>query len=121
MPDPNQDRPDPLDSVFHALADPTRRAIVKRLTEGPASVSELAQPFAMSLSAVVQHIQILEASGIIQTEKLGRTRTCRISPARLQSALTWIDLSETEEAPSTTWRPEIPSVDEVRQGVFCLD
>lgn len=112
---------DQLDSIFHALADPTRRAIVQRLRQGDASVSELAHPFRMSLSAVVQHIQILEASGVIETEKLGRTRICRIDPVMLQSAQDWIEHGQTEAAPVTTWRPEIPTVEEVRQGVFCLD
>ena len=112
---------DELDSVFHALADPTRRAIVQRLGQGAASVSELAQPFAMSLSAVVQHIQILEASGIIQTEKLGRSRVCRVDPVKLRSARDWIGHSDTQAQPAATWRPEIPTIDEVRRGVFCLD
>ena len=112
---------DELDLVFHALADPTRREIVQRLSQADASVSELAHPFAMSLSAVVQHIQILEASGLIHTEKLGRTRVCRIDPEKLQSVRDWIDQGNTEPTPVTTWRPEIPTVEEVRQGVFCLD
>jgi DNA-binding transcriptional ArsR family regulator len=79
-----------LDPVFQALADPTRRTIVERLSRGPASVSELAKPLAMSLSAVVQHLAVLEASGLIRSEKTGRVRTCRIQPAVLQSAEEWI-------------------------------
>lgn len=79
-----------LDQVFHALADPTRRVMVDRLTRGPASVSELARPLAMSLPAVVQHLQVLEASGLVRTEKVGRVRTCRIEPAVLRSAEGWI-------------------------------
>jgi DNA-binding transcriptional ArsR family regulator len=82
--------PAPLDLVFQALADPTRRAMVERLCRGPASVSELAQPFAMSLPAVVQHLQVLEASGLVVSEKVGRVRTCHIEPARLRSAEQWI-------------------------------
>jgi DNA-binding transcriptional ArsR family regulator len=79
-----------LDRVFQALADPTRRAIVERLTLGEAPVSELAKPLAMSLAAVVQHIQSLERSGLIRTQKIGRVRTCRIEPRTLRAAETWI-------------------------------
>src|SRR3954464_2563772 len=80
----------PLDLVFHALADPTRRGIVERLSRGPASVSELAKPFSMSLPAIVQHLAVLEASGLVRSEKVGRVRTCRIEPAALQTAEQWI-------------------------------
>jgi DNA-binding transcriptional ArsR family regulator len=79
-----------LDRVFQALADPTRRAIVERLCRNSASVSEVAQPFAMSLAAVVQHVQVLEESGVIRTEKLGRVRTCRIEPQALRAVEHWI-------------------------------
>ncbi|MGB0085619.1 MAG: metalloregulator ArsR/SmtB family transcription factor [Rhodomicrobiaceae bacterium] len=79
-----------LDQVFHALADPTRRAIVEHLSRESASVSELAKPFDMSLAAVVQHIQILEASGLIRSEKVGRVRSCRIEPKALSAAERWI-------------------------------
>jgi DNA-binding transcriptional ArsR family regulator len=79
-----------LDRVFHALADPTRRAIVERLSRSDASVSELAKPLEMSLAAVVQHIQVLEDSGVIRTEKRGRVRTCRIEPKALDAAERWI-------------------------------
>lgn len=79
-----------LDLVFHALADPGRRSMVERLSHGPASVSELAKPLPMSLAAAVQHVQVLEASGLIRSEKIGRTRTCSISPAFLRSAENWI-------------------------------
>ena len=80
----------PLDQVFHALADPSRRAMVDRLTRGPASVSELARPLTMSLAAVVQHVQVLESSGLVRTEKVGRVRTCSIEPAALRTAEHWI-------------------------------
>ncbi len=80
----------PLDRMFHALADPSRRAMVERLSRGPASVSELARPLDMSLAAVVQHLQVLEASGLIRSEKVGRVRTCRIEPAALRTAEEWI-------------------------------
>lgn len=79
-----------LDRVFQALSDPSRRAMVERLSHGPASVSELAQPFAMSLPAVLQHIQVLETSGLVTTTKVGRVRTCRIEPVPLQTAEQWI-------------------------------
>lgn len=79
-----------LDRVFHALADPSRRAMVDRLARGPASVSELAEPFDMTLAAVVQHLKVLEDSGVVRTAKVGRVRTCRIEPAALTSAEQWI-------------------------------
>lgn len=79
-----------LDDVFQALADPTRRIMVERLTRGPASVSELAEPLDMSLSAVVQHLGVLEASGLVRSEKVGRVRTCRVEPAALRSAEAWL-------------------------------
>jgi DNA-binding transcriptional ArsR family regulator len=80
-----------LDLVFHALADPTRRAIVDRLSRGPASVSALADPLAMSLPAVLQHLQVLEASGLVRSEKVGRVRTCQVEPAALSVAERWIN------------------------------
>jgi DNA-binding transcriptional ArsR family regulator len=79
-----------LDRVFQALADPTRRVMVERLSRGPASVSQLAEPFAMSLAAVVQHVHVLEASGLVRSEKIGRVRTCHIEPAALAPAEEWI-------------------------------
>jgi DNA-binding transcriptional ArsR family regulator len=79
-----------IDLLFQALADPSRRAMVDRLTHGPASVSELARPLAMSLPAVVQHLHVLEASGLVQTEKLGRVRTCAIRPVALRAAEGWL-------------------------------
>ena len=79
-----------LGRVFQALADPGRRLMVERLSHGPASVSELGRPLAMSLAAVVQHVQVLEASGLVRSQKTGRTRTCSINPAVLRSAESWI-------------------------------
>ena len=76
--------------VFHALADPTRLAIVERLSRGPASVSELARPLPMSLPAVLQHLAVLEADGLVHSEKTGRVRTCRIEPAALSTAGDWV-------------------------------
>ncbi|NWG26480.1 MAG: helix-turn-helix transcriptional regulator [Pseudorhodoplanes sp.] len=79
-----------LDQVFQALADPARRAMVERLTRGPAAVSELARPLDMTLSAVVQHLAVLETSGLVRSEKVGRVRTCRIEPKTLRNAEQWI-------------------------------
>jgi DNA-binding transcriptional ArsR family regulator len=79
-----------LDRVFQALADPGRRLMLERLSAGPASVSELGRPLAMSLAAVVQHVQVLEASGLVRSRKTGRTRTCSLNPAALRSAEQWI-------------------------------
>ena len=76
--------------MFQALADPTRRAIVDRLCRGPASVSELAKPLSMSLPAVVQHLHVLETSGLVRSEKCGRVRTCRVDTKALRSAEHWI-------------------------------
>lgn len=79
-----------LDRVFQALADPGRRLMVERLSRGPASVSELGKPLSMSLAAVLQHVQVLEASGLVRSRKTGRTRTCTMNPAALASAETWL-------------------------------
>jgi len=82
-------KPD-VDRVFHALGDSSRRAIVEKLSKGPLSVSRLAGPLNITLAAVVQHLQVLEESGLVQTEKVGRVRTCRIEPAGLSVAEQWI-------------------------------
>ncbi|HUJ76832.1 MAG TPA: metalloregulator ArsR/SmtB family transcription factor [bacterium] len=79
-----------LDHVFHALSDPTRRRMVDRLIRGPASVSELAAPLEMSLPAVMQHLQVLEESGLVRSDKTGRVRTCRIEPGTLRTVEQWI-------------------------------
>jgi DNA-binding transcriptional ArsR family regulator len=84
-----------LDRVFQALADPGRRNMLERLTLGPASVSELARPLSMSLAAVVQHVQVLEASGLVRSQKQGRTRTCSLNPPALRSAENWISQRRT--------------------------
>jgi DNA-binding transcriptional ArsR family regulator len=115
-----------LDRVFQALADPGRRLMVERLSRGPASVSELGRPLDMSLAAVLQHVQVLEACGLIRSSKLGRTRTCSINPAALRSAESWIAdrrimverrldrlgryLAETADQPDTGW-DAAPSAD----------
>ena len=79
-----------LDRAFHALSDPSRRQMLRRLAEGSASVSELARPLQMTLAAVVQHVQVLEASGLIQSRKIGRVRTCSINEDGLRSAEQWL-------------------------------
>jgi DNA-binding transcriptional ArsR family regulator len=83
----NHDR---LDGVYQALADGTRRSMVERLIAGPASVSELAKPFEMSLPAVMQHLQVLDDCGLVRSEKSGRVRTCRLEPSGLRDAESWI-------------------------------
>jgi DNA-binding transcriptional ArsR family regulator len=80
-----------LDSVFHALADPNRRAIVERLTHGSASVSDLAEPLPMSMPAVLQHLQVLERSGLVRTHKVGRVRECSIDVKALRPVERWIE------------------------------
>jgi DNA-binding transcriptional ArsR family regulator len=79
-----------VDRVFHALGDPTRRAIIEKLSEGPISVSRLAAPFKLTLAAVVQHLQVLEESGLVRTEKAGRVRICSVEPAGFGVAEKWI-------------------------------
>ena len=78
-----------LDLVFQALADPSRRTMVERLSRGPASVSDLARPLDMSLPAVMQHLQVLETSGIVRSEKSGRVRMCRLEPKVMETAEGW--------------------------------
>lgn len=82
----------PIDigKIFHALGDPTRRAMIDKLSAGAVSVSHLAEPLNITLAAVVQHLQVLESSGLVRTEKTGRVRTCRMEPAALSAAEQWI-------------------------------
>lgn len=82
--------PDPLDQAFHALSDPTRRAVLNRLIAGPASVKELAQPFDMGLPSFMKHIKVLEKSDLIVSRKQGRVRTCHLKPNQLQAAEDWL-------------------------------
>lgn len=82
--------PSALDTAFHALADPTRRAVIARLIEGPSSVKELAEPFDMGLPSFLKHLKVLEACGLIRSEKAGRVRTCRLIPTRLVAAEDWL-------------------------------
>ena len=79
-----------LDKTFAALADPARRAMVERLVQGPASVSELARPLPMSLPAAMLHLKVLEDSGLVTSQKIGRVRTCRIDPKMLSQAERWV-------------------------------
>jgi DNA-binding transcriptional ArsR family regulator len=83
--------PRDYDLIFQALADPSRRAMVERLSRGPASVSQLAEPLAMSLPAVVQHLQVLETSGLITTQKIGRVRSCSLHAPAMSLAEQWIN------------------------------
>src|ERR1700755_3241590 len=85
-----------LDRLFHALADPTRRAMVERLSRGPAAVSELARPLPMSLPAAMQHLDVLVASGLVRSEKTGRVRTCMIEPQAMSLAEQWINARRVE-------------------------
>jgi DNA-binding transcriptional ArsR family regulator len=80
-----------LDLMFQALADPSRRGMVERLSHGPASVSQLAEPLDMSLPAVVQHLQVLEASGLVKTQKIGRVRSCTLDASAMSQAERWIN------------------------------
>jgi DNA-binding transcriptional ArsR family regulator len=84
-------RPSDLDRMFQALADPGRRIMVERLSRGPASVSQLAEPLDMSFPAVVQHLQVLEAAGLVKTQKIGRVRSCTLDTAAMSRAEHWIN------------------------------
>ena len=81
-----------LDRTFSALSDPTRREILGRLGRGPASISELAKPFGMSLTGLKKHVQILEEADLVVTEKIGRTRQCRLGPEHLEEVMSWIEI-----------------------------
>jgi len=84
---PNQHAP--LDRVFHALSDPTRRAVIERLARGPAAVSELAKPFGMALPSFTQHLGVLEGSGLVRSKKAGRVRTYELRPKKLEAVESW--------------------------------
>lgn len=79
-----------LDRTFAALADPTRRAIVSLLCDGPKSVSQLSEPFEMALPSLLKHVRVLEQSGLVSSEKIGRVRICRVEPHALQASEAWI-------------------------------
>lgn len=94
-----------LDDTFRALADPTRRAVVEALGRGPASVSDLSRPFAMALPSFLQHLRLLEACGLVATEKTGRVRTCRLRPEPLAAAELWL------EAQRSLWTRRLDQLD----------
>jgi DNA-binding transcriptional ArsR family regulator len=96
-----------LDLMFHALADPSRRLMLDRLTTGPATVSDLARPFAMSLPAVVQHLKVLEASGLVASQKVGRVRTCRVETGALRTVEQWINERR------TTWERRLDRLGDI--------
>ncbi|MFI5781633.1 ArsR/SmtB family transcription factor [Nocardia sp. NPDC051570] len=96
-----------LDQVFRALADPTRRHLLERLTAGPASVSALAEPLTMSLAAVVQHLQVLQDAGLVRSEKVGRVRTCQLAPEALRPAEQWLG------ARRTRWEHRLDALGEI--------
>jgi DNA-binding transcriptional ArsR family regulator len=95
-----------LDRVFRALSDPTRRAVLERLTAGPAAVSELAAPFQMALPSFVQHLRVLEESGLVRSSKVGRVRTCELAPRALETAEHWI------ERQRTVWERRLDQLDQ---------
>jgi DNA-binding transcriptional ArsR family regulator len=95
-----------LDRLFHALADPARRAMLERLARGPAPVSQLARPLPMSLPAAMQHLGVLEAAGLVRSEKVGRVRTCAIEPQALSQAEQWINARRLE------WERRLDRLDE---------
>jgi DNA-binding transcriptional ArsR family regulator len=103
MPSPEID----IDRLFHALGDPTRRTILDRLSEGPLSVSRLAAPLGITLTAVAQHLQVLEECGLVHTEKLGRVRTCRIETAGFSVLEQWI------RAHRSTWERRLDRLDDL--------
>lgn len=81
-----------VDRTFAALADPTRRGVLERLARGSATISELAEPYEISLTGMKKHVSVLEAAGLVTTEKVGRTRRCSLGPQRLDDAHAWIDM-----------------------------
>jgi DNA-binding transcriptional ArsR family regulator len=88
-------KPEPTDRIFHALADANRRAMIERLTRGPATVSELAALLGVTIAATVQHLKVLEDSDLVRSEKVGRVRTCQIDPVGLRNAETWLQRQRT--------------------------
>ncbi len=106
MPDAKPD----IGKIFHALGDPTRRAILDQLVAGPLSVSRVAAPLSITLTAVMQHLQILEESGLVRTEKTGRVRTCRIEPAGFSVLERWI------RDHRTTWERRLDRLGDLLEG-----
>lgn len=95
-----------LDDVFKALADPTRRAVLERLSRGPASTTDLARPFAMALPSFSQHLRVLERCGLVRSRKRGRVRTYRLAPRRLEAVEHWLDRQR------ATWERRLDQLDE---------
>ena len=100
-----------IDLIFRALGDATRRAMMERLSQGPMSVSNLAEPFNLTLAAVVQHLQVLEECGLVQTEKVGRVRSCRIEPTGLDAMEKWI------RARRSVWERQLDRLGDLLGGV----
>jgi DNA-binding transcriptional ArsR family regulator len=96
----------PADRVFHALADPTRRRVLERLSRGPGSVSELARPFAMALPSFMEHLRVLEGCGLVRSRKQGRVRTYRLAPRRLRLVEDWLARQR------TLWERRLDQLDE---------
>ena len=96
----------PLDALFHALANPTRRAVVSRLAEGPAAMSELAAPFGMALPSFLEHMRVLERCALVESVKRGRVRTYRLTPAPLGAAQDWL------AGQRATWERRLDQLDE---------
>jgi DNA-binding transcriptional ArsR family regulator len=99
-----------LDGVFQALADPTRRAVLERLSRGPASVGELAAPFDMALPSFMQHLDVLEDCGLVSSKKVGRVRTCRASPETLAVAQDWMAQRRAQ------WKSRLDQLDRFLEG-----
>ena len=95
-----------LNDTFHALADPTRRAVLAKLTSGPATVSDLAQPFSMALPTFLQHLKVLEECGLVRSKKVGRVRTCQLKPKPLEEAQDWLS------AQRTLWTKRLDQLDD---------
>lgn len=95
-----------IDGVFRALSDPTRRRVLERLSRSPASVSELAEPFGMSLPSFVQHLRVLEGSGLVRSSKTGRVRTFQLAPRRLKLAEDWLAQQR------TMWEQRLDQLDD---------
>jgi DNA-binding transcriptional ArsR family regulator len=107
---PMGDRPVAVDRLFHALGDPTRRAILDALVEKPASVSKLAGPLGVTLTAVMQHLEILEDAGLVHSEKLGRVRTCRLETAGFRALEQWV------RDHRTAWEQKLDRLGEMLEG-----
>lgn len=100
------DRTDDVDEVFKALADSTRRKVIERLVSGPASTSELAEPFAMALPSFTQHLAVLERAGLVASDKQGRIRTYRLAPTGLDAAEGWL------AGQRRTWQQRLDQLDQ---------